>query len=133
MKKQTFLVVVTIIFFLLLSSDCTEKTNSATAKFLGTWKTIGSSSENETWTFYQNGTVKNIQNQTLDEESIPFTSTTWFRYEVNDTDLCLSSIETSPESPSNYSECFTYQFSATMDQVTLSFQGVQFLIFTKVS
>jgi hypothetical protein len=110
---------------------CTQNTNTSATKFIGTWKTVGSPSDNETWTFYSNGTVKNMQHQVLDEE--PLNSTAWFNYEVNNTDLCLSSIEGTPGSPSNYSECFSYEFSQTMERVTLSFQGTAFMIITKVS
>jgi hypothetical protein len=131
MKKQPLIVTITVFFFVLLMIGCTQNTNTSATKFIGTWKTIGSASTNETWIFYQNGTVKNIQYQVLDE--IPFTSTAWFIYEVNDTDLCLSSIEGTPGSSSNYSECFSYEFSQTMDRVTLSFEGTEFMVFTKVS
>jgi hypothetical protein len=112
-------------------SGCTEKTNIFAGKFIGTWKTVGSPSGNETWTFYQNGTVKNHQFQVLDD--VPLNSTVWFNYKVNSTALCLSSIETTPETPSNYSECFSYQFSETRDRVTLSFQGTEFMALEKES
>jgi hypothetical protein len=130
MKKRPWVLQLALLLCILLMSGCTEKTNTFTGKFIGTWKTMSSPSDNETWTFYQNGTVKNRQFQVLDD--IPINSTTWFNYHVNTTDLCLSSIETSPEAPSNYSECFSYKFSETMDRVTLSFKGTEFMLLEKI-
>lgn len=129
MKKHLW--VLALLLIILLTGGCTEKTNTFAEKFIGTWKTVDSPSDNETWTFYQNGTVKNSQSQVLDE--VPVNSTAWFNYEVNNTALCLSSIETTLEAPRNYSECFSYKFSETTNRVTLSFQGTEFMILEKVT
>jgi len=131
MKKQLRVSGIILLLFILLLGGCTNNANNPAAKFYGTWKTVGSFSDNETWVFYQNGTVKNTQFQVLDE--VPLTSTAWFKYEVKDNNLCLSSIEVSPESPSNYSECFSYEFFEDADRVTLSFDGTVAMIFARAS
>jgi hypothetical protein len=131
MVKKTLISMIVLSFLIFELSGCMENTSNPTVKFYGSWKTVGSFSNNETWTFYSNGTVKNVQNQVLDE--VPITSIVWFNYTVNDDDLCFSSIDVSPGSPSYYSECFGYQFSDTANRVTLSFNGTTAMIFAKVS
>jgi hypothetical protein len=137
MKKRVVSVGLVLLLVVIGLSGCQEKTGDSETKkqfdsrFIGEWQNVETSPDNETWTFYINSTVKDVRTQEFEGE--PLTSTSWFNCEVNADDLCLSSIDELPDSPSYYSECFGYVFSDDTGRLTLSFNGLTFMIFTKIS
>jgi len=55
-------------------SGCMDNySNSGKNNFVGTWKML-ETSDSDIWTFYSNNTVKNIQIQDLDGETLTSTS-----------------------------------------------------------
>lgn len=137
MKKRVVGVGLVLLLVVIGLSGCQEKTsddgtkNQFDSRFIGVWQNVEASPDNETWTFYINGTINDVITQEFEGE--PLTSTSWFNCEVNASNLCLSSIDVLPGSPSYYSECFGYNFSDDNNDLTLSFEGTTFMIFTKVS
>jgi len=136
MKRCVVGVFLTMVLVIVILSGCQEKTRDdgtqtpINSGFIGSWQNVGTSPDNETWTFYPNGTVKYSVIQVFEGNII--NSTSWFNYEVKTDNLCLSSIEVSPESPSSYSECYGYAFSDNDSHLTLTFNGTTAFVLAKI-
>ena len=98
--------------------------------FFGTWENVESLDYYETWIFYENGSLKNIQNERIEDEII--TSISWLKYQVNKSYLCFSPIDKDIESPGYYYECFGYEFSPDNTSFNLFFNEIKIMEFTKV-
>ena len=97
-----------VLFLVFLFSGCMEKNSDLEInKFIGTWETAGTSLENDTWTFYSNGTLKIVSLYIENYNEETFLYTTWFSYKVNSSKLCFISKEAISEPPT----CFDYEFS----------------------
>lgn len=137
MKRCIVGVFLTLMLVIVILGGCQEKTGdngtqtTTDSRFIGSWQNIDTSPDNETWTFSTNGSVKTVITQQLEGE--PFTSTSWFKVNVNGSNLCLSSTDVSPESPSYYSECYGYDFSENESILSLSFDGTSFMVLSKMS
>jgi hypothetical protein len=93
----------------------TNNTNSSNnSKFIGDWKSVGSYPDYETWSYYTNGTAKNLLIQQIDNQ--PLTTISWFNYTINNATICLSS--------EGQSECLKYNFTNNTTHLTLSFNDV---------
>ena len=131
MKKLVVFIELVLLIIVMGFSGCQDKTeinemkNQIDSEFFGKWQNVDTSLDTETWTFYKNSTVKDVTSREFEGELL--ISTSWFNYIVNESNLCLSSIDSS----SYYSECFNYKFSN--NNLTLSFDGIPFIIFTKIS
>jgi hypothetical protein len=136
MKRCMVGVFLTLLLVVVYLSGCQEKTGDdrmqtpINSGFIGSWQNVDMSPDNETWTFYTNGTVKYSVIQVFEGNII--NSTSWFNYEVKTDTLCLSSIEVSPESPSSYSECYGYAFSDNDGSLTLTFNGTIAFVLAKM-
>jgi hypothetical protein len=130
MKKKVGPFAAILLLMIFGLSGCTENLLGPTSKFIGTWRVMGDSDENETWIFYSNGTVKNLQTQEMDGDT--FTSISWYIYEIQDKNLCFSSNDVLPGSPSYYFECFEYEFSDDSDILALIFDGITIMRLEKI-
>ena len=137
MKKYVVSVGLVLLFVVIGLSGCQEKTgengavNQFDSRFIGVWQNIETYSDIETWTFFLNSTVKTIIIQEFEGETL--TTTSWFNCKVESDTLCISSLDDSPGSPSYYLECFGFVFSDDTNRLELSFNGMTFMIFSKIS
>ena len=92
-------------------------------EFIGDWEIVSSSPDYETWSFYVNGSAKNIQT-TEEDNGQPYTTIAWFEYTNDTTSICLSTINQSPGSSNYTSVCFSYSFSQNSTRLTLSSSGI---------
>lgn len=136
MKKLVMSICLILLMVMLFMSGCQEKAgddgveNLYDKMFIGEWLNNESSSYNERWTFYDNGTLKIIVSWDAEEE--PIITSYWFLYRANEDELYLSSIDETPESPSYYLECHSYKFSKDMNHLTLGINGFDFMEFIKI-
>jgi len=136
-KKYVIITGLILFFSILWVSGCEEKhpapgdQQPTGNSIIGTWKIVDSSPDNETYSFYTNGSAKDILSQVLDEE--PLTTVSWFTYTSNETSLCLTSPESAPGSNDSYTECFSSVFSENASRLTLSFKGTVAMVLTKMS
>ncbi len=127
MRKVIAIICILCMGLVLFISGCTEQDNSGTNnnnnagstsseinKFIGTWD--GGSFEtsiedkDKTWTFYENGSLKMVDNQ--------FDDIAWGTYEIDETgELCIR--ETEYQSLM----CYVYAFSDNDNQFTLTLGG----------
>jgi len=113
-------------FFLIFSGsqDDAESQNDAvynSGQFVGSWDEeyqVGVSNSNSIWTFYDDGTVKMVNNQ--------YSSVIWNDYETNGDMICLSSNEYS------YYHCYDVTFKEGESKLVLSAAGVNSIILTKI-
>jgi hypothetical protein len=136
-KKIVTVTCIVLLLCIVFLSGCEQKNitpgnqQPSDNLFIGDWKIIDSSPDNETWSFYTNGSAKNILTQVF--EGVPMTTVSWFNYTQNDTSLCLSSMDTTPGSPDSYAQCFSSVFSENATHLTLSLQGNVVMVLTKIS
>jgi hypothetical protein len=136
MKRCMVGVLLTVLLVAVSLSGCQENTGDEGTQtpinsgFIGRWLNIDTSPDNETWTFFTNGTVEYSVSQLFEGSFI--NSTSWFNYVVETDTLCLSSIEVSPETPSSYSECYGYAFSDNDSSLTLTFNGTIAFVLAKI-
>ena len=132
--KNKFLSIITLLLLALLIclTGCQEQNNQNgnqtngknddknVNKFLGDWEAIIDPPEYESWSFYENHTVKNYLLQKFEDQILP--STTWFDYTYDTTTLCFST--GTPGSPEYFSICYSYAFSQNTTRLTLSSNGI---------
>jgi hypothetical protein len=130
MKKSDICIIIIVLLLVSGYSGCIKNNVDLTTKFIGSWSNSMISSGNEVWTFFVNGTMKNVQMQV--EDGVEMTSISWFSYNVSNELLCLSSKDVSPDSYEYYSECFGYSFSNNDSSLTLTFEGTAFMEFIRI-
>ncbi len=128
-KKMLMLGMIILLLTVGLSGCIDNYSNNGKNNFVGTWELL-ETSDSDIWTFYSNNTVKNIQIQDFEGETL--TSTSWFDYEISENKLHLMSHDISQDSPSYYSEYFDYEFSDNNSLLTLSVGGTTALILSKI-
>ena len=134
--KKINIILIGIILLIIGLSGCTEKSNEKTnelnlaEKFYGTWEYVDSYDYNETWTFYENGSLKNIEIEEIEGEII--TGISWLKYEVNKSHFCYSPIDKTSESPNYNYECFGYEFSSDNTSLYLTFNEIKIMEFIKI-
>ena len=137
MKHKSFLLITIVLLITTLCfSGCQEQTNqngnhtntTTENTFLGDWETTIDPPEYESYSFYDNQTVKNYYLQKFEDQLLP--SETWFTYTYDDTNLCFSS--GTPGSPDYFSICYTYTFSQNDTHLTLSSNGIVIIDLVKI-
>ena len=130
------IILIGITLLIIVLSGCTEKSNEKSnkinlaEKFYGTWVYVESSDYNETWTFYENGSLKNIAIEEIEGELI--TGLSWFKYEVNESHFCYIPLDKNSESPGYNYECFGYEFSSNNTSFYLTFNEIKIMEFIKI-
>ena len=133
MKKSVVIVGLILIMSAVFISGCLDKTNDGTENqvdssiFLGAWQNIDAYPDDQTWTFYINGTIKEITTEEFEGKNI--TSVYWYNYEVSEDELCIKLIDTLPSQP----DCFEYVFSDNNTRFILIFREFTIKTFTKIS
>jgi len=130
MKKSDICIIIIVLFLISGYSGCIKNNVDLTTKFIGSWSNSDNSSGHEVWTFFVNGTMKNVQIQVEDGEEM--TSISWFSYNISNSSLCLFSKDISSDSYEYYSECFGYSFSSNDSIFTLTFEGTAFMEFIRI-
>jgi len=130
--KKVNIILIGITLLITGLSGCTEDTNTLNLaeKFYGTWENVDSLGYNETWTFYENGSLKNIEIEEIEGDII--TAVSWFKYEVNESHLCYSPIDLTSGTPGYNYECFGYEFSSDNTRLYLTFNGIKIMEFNKI-
>jgi hypothetical protein len=136
MKKST--VIASIMFFLISVCLCgCTQTNTdnqpqdLSSKFLGNWEYIRSALDYETWSFYTNGSAKNIINTDYDGQML--TSEVWYDYIIDNSTVCFSTKNEPVGSPNYVSMCFTFNFSDQYTHLTLSSNSIIIIDLEKIS
>jgi len=137
MKNSRQIFCITLLLISVCLSGCYEKNNddgtqqdNTNNKFIGDWESFRSSSDYEIWSFYTNGSAKNILTQ--DFEGQPMTTISWFDYTKDNTSVCFSTKNESPGSPNYISLCFTYSFSDNTTHLTLSSNSIVIIDLVKI-
>jgi len=138
MKDYRLILGVTVLLLVVGLSGCQEKSNengnqqhNTDNKFIGDWEIVSSSPDYETWSFYANGSAKNIQDQEFEGQSM--TTIWWFDYTKDNTSVCLSTKNQSSDSSNYSSECFSYSFSENTTRLSLSSNGIVIMDLVKIS
>ena len=138
MKKNSVFVGVLVVLLFVALSGCQEENNEninnitnnsngnqqdniTDNKFLGIWEVVDLS-DYETYSFHGNGSVKNYQIQKIEGQS--FTTISWFDYTIENTSICFSTKDKSPDSPDYFSICFSYLFSENATHLALYYNGI---------
>lgn len=105
-----------------------EEEAGSSYDFLGAWGQTSDdpySSYNQTWTFYNNGSVK------MDiEYSEHSTYSSWATYQIKNNQLCITYIYDSVES--EYEICYDYQFSNNKNTLSITYYSELTYTFTKI-
>ena len=100
---------------------------------LGSWKMIEnstySSSTDQIWTFYNNGSMKwdYIYTYSWYDTNETSTYTSWYSYELKNNQLCLTS-----EEYSSYEMCYDFEITNNGNTLTATFYSVTYT-FTKIT
>lgn len=126
MRKSIVIVGITFILVAVLLSGCNDQNvdTESNSKFIGTWDVEYPqmpSEYEETWTFYENKTVKSVIIR--EGESI----TEFLNWDDNDNKLCIFS----PAAP-NAQKCYSYEFTNSNTSITFTFNDQLVLTLNKV-
>ena len=130
MKRQVLVIGIAVILLSILFNGCME--NSVDSKkniIIGTWETVEDSLDNETWTFYSNGTAKTVSTYLEGGEEEPYILVSWSNYEIDDDKLCFAQLDEYSNDPP---VCFDYEFSNDNNSLTMFFEGVVSLALSKL-
>jgi len=115
------IVIVFIMGFLLFFSGSQDDAVYNSGQFVGSWDEeyqVGVSNSDSIWTFFDDGTVKIVNNQ--------YSSVIWRDYKIHGDMICLSSNEYS------YYHCYDVTFKEGENKLELSAAGVNSIILTKI-
>jgi len=108
-------IVICVVLFLFVFSN-------PSGQFVGVWNidymTGSSSSDGYTWTFYEDGQMKSVNEE--------YSSVIWSNYTVYNDKMCFSSNEYT------YYHCYDYEFTEGGNKLTLSAENVESIILSKV-
>jgi hypothetical protein len=136
MEKTTQIVFALLLLFSICLSGCTNNTDTENQqqnimrKFIGEWEYIRSALDNETWSFYENGSAKNIVN--TDDDGLMITTESWYDYVLDNSSVCFSTKNEPVGSPNYITMCFTYQFTNESTHLTLSSNNIVILDLEKL-
>jgi hypothetical protein len=134
MKQQWVILSAIVLLFSICLSGCQESNNqngnqpeTAKKKIIGDWSVVTAGLEEETYSFYENNTAKDVFNQLF--EGQPITTISWYDYTIDNTTLCLLTKNLSAD---NISLCYSYVFSENATRLTLSFNNVEVMDLVKI-
>ena len=138
MKNFKLIFCIILLLICVCLSGCNTKSNNNGNQqhntdniFFGDWESYRSPSDYEIWSFYTNGSAKNILTEAF--EGQPMTTISWFNYTINDPNVCFSTINQSQGSPNYISMCFSYSFSENTTRLTLSSNNIVIMDLVKIS
>ena len=99
--------------------------------FIGDWEMVRSVTDFEIWSFYTNGSAKNIITQDFENQSM--TSISWYDYTRDNTTVCFSSKNQTVGSPNYISICFSYSFSDDTTRLILSSNNIVIIDLVKIT
>jgi hypothetical protein len=138
MKDPRLIFCITLLLISVCLSGCSEKSSNdgnqqhnTDNEFIGDWEIVSSSSDYETWSFYTNRSAKNILTQDIEGQLI--TTISWYDYTKDNTSVCISTKNQSPDSPNYISMCFSYSFSGNATHLALSSNDIVIMELVKIS
>jgi len=119
-------------------SGCYEKStndgnqqHNTENRFIGDWEMVRSVTDFEIWSFYTNGSAKNIITQDFENQSM--TSISWYDYTKDNTTVCFSTKNQTVGSPNYISICFSYSFSDDTTRLILSSNNIVIIDLVKIT
>jgi len=98
-----------------------DNTTDGTSKFIGTWQGGAYDGEefrnDETWTFYNNGSLKKVTTYDWDTEG-NYTTIEWYTFEIDEEGELCTRLETA-----SFLMCYDYEFSNNDTKFTLLLGG----------
>ncbi|VVB62045.1 Uncharacterised protein [uncultured archaeon] len=137
MKNSKLIFFIVILLIVVCLSGCQKNSDNdgdqhnTDNKFIGDWEIVNSSPDYETWSFYTNGSAKNILTQELEGQSM--TTIAWFDYTKDNSNVCFSPKNESVGSSNYFSECFVYNFFDNTTRLTLSSNDIIIMNLVRIS
>jgi len=137
---KNYRVILGVVLFLTIVglSGCQKTTNENgnhpepnDSKFIGDWEVANSTPDYETFSFYENGSVKDSLDQIFEGQTLNMIS--WFGYTIDNTTVCLSTKNVSAGSPDYISVCYAFSFSNNATRLSLSSNGILVMDLVKIS
>lgn len=129
---------ITFLLIGLCLSGCIEKStndgnqpHNTENRFIGDWKMVRSPTDYEIWSFYTNGSAKNMITEDFENQSM--TSISWYDYTKDNSSVCFSSKNQTVGSPNYISICFSYSFSDDTTRLTLSSTNIVIIDLVKIT
>jgi len=111
-------------------NDGNQQHNSEN-RFIGDWEMVRSATDYETWSFYANGSAKNIITEDFENQST--TTILWYDYTKDNVSVCFSTKNQTVGSPNYISICFSYSFSEDTSSLILSSNNIVIMDLVKTS
>jgi hypothetical protein len=138
METSRLMFYMTIVLIGLCLSGCYEKSttdgnqqHNTNNSFIGDWELVRSVSDYETWSFYTNGSARNIITQDFENQST--TTVLWYDYTKDNMSICFSTKDQSIGDPNYISICFSYSFSENSTRLTLSSNNIVIMDLVKTT
>jgi len=138
METSKLIFFITLLLIGVCFSGCYEKStndgnqqHNTSNRFIGDWEMIRSATDYEIWSFYTNGSAKNIITQEFEEQ--PMTTILWYDYTKDNASVCFSTKNQTVGAPNYISMCFSYSFSDDTTSLTLSSNNIVIIDLVKIT
>jgi len=138
METSRLIFCITFLLIGICLSGCNEKStdngnqqHNTDNRFIGDWEIVRSDSDYEIWSFFTNGSAKNIITQDFEDQSM--TTILWYDYTKDNASVCFSPKNQTVGSSNYFSMCFSYSFSDDTTHLILSSNNIIIMDLVKIT